>query len=221
MQSMEKPSAPKLLEPLWHVQLAVLSALILQLCLPDELLAGPRYVLPSLEALLLIALIFTTPRQPVFRSLLRRVNAITLIALISVANIYSVQRLAHELLRGGVITDGHALVIASINIYLTNIIIFALWYWELDGGGHGRRQTKQVHERDFMYPQQSTPALAPKNWEPTFVDYLYVSVTNAAAFSPTDTMPLTRRAKLLMSTQAFASLVTIALVAARAVNILR
>jgi len=220
---MEKSAdhSPKFIEPLWHVQLAVLAALILQLSLPDKLVAGPRYVLPGLEALLLVALIITTPRQPVFRSLLRRVNAISLVALISIANIYSVQRLAHELLLGGVINNGHALVIASINIYLTNIIIFALWYWELDAGGHGARQAKAVHERDFMFPQQSTPALAPKGWAPKFIDYLYVSVTNAAAFSPTDTMPLTSRANLLMATQAFVSLVTIALVAARAVNILR
>lgn len=211
----------KFREPLWHVQLAVAFALLLQILLPDQLVAGPRYVLPCLEALLLVALVITTPKEPVFRSILRRVNAITLVAVISLANIYSVERLASQLLRGGVINDGRTLILAAINIYLTNIIIFALWYWELDAGGHGVRQTKQIHERDFMFPQQSTPVLAPKGWEPTFMDYLYVSITNAAAFSPTDTMPLTRRAKLLMTVQSMVSLVTIALVAARAVNILR
>lgn len=208
------------LEPLWHVQLAVIGALVLQLYLPDQFVAGPRFVLPILEAILLLALVITTPRQPVFRSVLRRVNALTLVALISLANIYSLQHLVHELLAGGATNDGHALVIAAINIYLTNVIVFALWYWELDGGGHGKRAGQATPERDFLFPQMVTPAIAPRGWRPKFVDYLYVSVTNAAAFSPTDTMPLTPRAKVLMATQAFVSLITIALVAARAVNIL-
>ena len=208
-------------EPLWHVQLAVLFALVLQIFLPDNLVAGPKFILPVLEALLLVALAFTTPREAIFKSILRRVNALTLVTLISAANIYSVQRLVHALLVGGTVDNGHALIVASVNIYLTNIIIFGLWFWELDAGGHGQRQTKAAHERDFLFPQMATPALAPRGWAPTFVDYLYVSVTNAAAFSPTDTMPLTRRAKMLMTLQAFVSLVTIALVAARAVNILK
>lgn len=208
-------------EPLWHVRLAVLFALLLQIVLPDGFTAGPRYILPSLEILLLGALTFTTPRQPIFRSILRRVNAVTLIAFISLANIYALQRLVHELLAGASTFDGHLLILTSINLYLTNIIIFGLWFWELDGGGHGARQAKRHHERDFLFPQMASPTLAPHNWHPTFMDYLYVSVTNAAAFSPTDTMPLSRRAKLLMTIQAFVSLVTIALVAARAVNILK
>lgn len=210
-----------MIEPLWHVQLAVLAALLLQLLLPDSLVPGPRFVVPVLEGLLLIALSFTTPRKPIFRSILRRVNALTLVVLISVANIYSLQRLVFSLLAGGTLTDGRSLILASINIYLTNIVIFALWFWELDAGGHGNRKAKSVHERDFLFPQMQSPALAPHGWEPTFTDYLYVSITNATAFSPTDTLPLTKRAKLLMALQAFTSLVTIALVAARAVNILR
>jgi hypothetical protein len=209
------------IEPLWHVQIAVLFALVLQIFLPDNLVAGPKYILPILEGLLLVALVFTTPKEAIFRSILRRVNALTLVTLISIANIYSVQRLAHALLVGGSVDNGHALILAAINIYLTNIIIFGLWFWELDAGGHGQRQTKPVHERDFLFPQMATPAISPRNWAPSFIDYLYVSVTNAAAFSPTDTLPLTRRAKMLMTVQAFVSLVTIALVAARAVNILK
>jgi hypothetical protein len=221
MRPMEEATArTRILEPLWHVQLGVIFALLLQLLLPNELVAGPKYVLAFLEAILLVLLLFTTPRKPIFKSVLRRVNAITLLALTSAANIYSVGRLASQLLHGGVITNGSSLLLASINIYLTNIIVFGLWYWEIDGGGHGIRQSKQLHERDFMFPQQATPRLAPIAWEPTFIDYLYVSVTNASAFSPTDTMPLTHRSKLLMTVQALVSLVTIALVVSRAVNIL-
>ncbi len=208
-------------EPLWHVRVAVVFALILQLVLPDVFVAGPKYILPILELLLLVALFFTTPRQPIFRSILRRANALTLIGLISLANIYSVVQLVHQLLAGGSIDNGHLLILAAINIYFTNIIIFGLWFWELDGGGHGARQEKLAHERDFLFPQMSSPALAPHGWAPTFMDYLYVSITNAAAFSPTDTMPLSRRAKLFMTIQSFVALATIALVAARAVNILK
>ncbi len=208
-------------EPLWIVRVAVFAALLLQLALPDQFVLGPKFALPILEVFLLVALFYTTPHQPVFRSLLRRVNAITLIAVISFVNIYSVVQLVNGLLSGGAIADGKQLILASINIYITNIIIFGLWFWELDGGGHGERQKRQKHERDFLFPQMMNPELAPHGWEPSFVDYLYVSVTNAAAFSPTDTMPLTRRAKILMTIQAFVSLTTIALVAARAVNILK
>lgn len=208
-------------EPLWFVRIVVIIAFILQLALPDRFVAGPKFLLPILELLLLFALFFTTPRQPIFRSLLRRVNALTLVALISIVNIYSVQQLVHELLVGGTIVDGQQLISTAFNIYMTNIIVFGLLFWELDGGGHGSRQTKEVHERDFLFPQMSTPSLESHAWRPSFMDYLYISITNATAFSPTDAMPLTRRAKILMAIQAFVSLITIALVAARAVNILK
>lgn len=207
-------------DPLWHAQVAVLVALILQVLLPDVLVAGPRFVLPILEGLLLVGLSITTKRVPIFGFITRRINALALIALVSVANIYSLERLVHFLLLGSKISSGHQLIVAAINIYLTNIIIFGLWYWEMDGGGPGERKSQLENEKDFLFPQTTFPHLAAKDWFPAFVDYLYVSVTNAMAFSPTDTMPLTHRAKLLMSAQAFVSLVTIALVAARAVNIL-
>lgn len=207
-------------DPLWQVQVTVLVALILQLALPDRLVAGPKYVLPLLEAGLLVLLIATTPREPIFRSIARRVNAVVFIALISLGNFYSLERVAHALLAGGHVTDGRTLLLASINIFITNVIIFGLWYWELDGGGPGHRRRVPMHERDFLFPQMDSPQFAPRGWQPTFIDYLYVSATNATAFSPTDTMPLSRRAKILMAVQAVASLITLALVAARAVNIL-
>ena len=207
-------------DPVWHVQLAVLAALLLQLILPDRYVAGPRYVLPGLEALLLLGLIASTPRVPVFTSLSRRLNAVLLAALITAANVYSLQKVAAALLAGGTITNGRELILAAINIYLTNIIIFGLWYWEIDGGGPGLRRQNQPHERDFLFPQMASSQFAPKGWMPTYADYLYVSATNATAFSPTDTLPLSRRAKMLMALQSAVSLVTIALVAARAVNIL-
>lgn len=206
-------------DPVWHVQLAVIATIVLQVVLPDQLVVGPRFLLPFLEAILLTALIVATPRQPIYESRLRRSAAIGLIALVGIANIYALSHVANQLLAGGRISNGRELILASINIYLTNLMIFGLLYWEMDGGGPGKRRAVESREQDFLFPQQSSPELA-SDWHPTFIDYLYVSATNATAFSPTDTMPLSRRAKMLMLVQAVVALVTIALVAARAVNIL-
>lgn len=206
-------------EPFWHVQVAVLATLALQLLLPNRLIPGPRYLLPLVEAVLLLLLLVSTPGEPIFHSLTRRINSLLLCGLISLANVYSLQRLAGELLMGGRISDGHQLILAAVNIYVTNLLIFGLWYWELDGGGHGRRRMLPLADRDFLFPQMTQPDAFP-GWAPAFGDYLYVSATNATAFSPTDTLPLTRGVKLLMALQALISLITIALVAARAVNIL-
>jgi hypothetical protein len=117
------------------------------------------------------------------------------------------------------VTDGHILILSALAIYATNIIIFGLLYWELDGyNNDGMPDNKP----DFLFPQMTTSGEVTKqpNWQPTFLDYLYVSTTNATAFSPTDAMPITYRTKSLMTIQALTSLATIALVAARAVNIL-
>jgi uncharacterized membrane protein len=209
------------IDPIWHVQVAMLIAIVLQLVLPDKFLVAPRYFIPAVEVLLLAALSFTTPKERIFKSITRRVNVFLLIAVTSVANGYALATVANQLLEGGhAATNGRALILAAINIYITNIIIFALWYWEMDGGGPGERQRIERYEQDFLFPQHQNESYKHPEWKPTFTDYLYVSSTNAMAFSPTDTMPLSRRAKVLMLLQASLSLVAIALVAARAVNIL-
>jgi uncharacterized membrane protein len=143
---------------------------------------------------------------------------VALIALITVANVVSLTELIHALLYRSV-GGGRFLVYASVPIWLTNVIVFGLWYWELDRGGPAARQQSHHRQPDFLFPQMSTPGSAP-GWVPDFLDYLYTSFTNATAFSPTDTMPLTAWAKLLMMLQSLASLVTVAVVISRAVNIL-
>ena len=205
---------------MWHVQLAVLVAAVLQLVVPDKYTAGQRFVIPVFEVLLVLILNFTTPKEAIFRSLARRINVFLLIGAASAANAYSLIRVADALLKGGKISDGRQLIITALIIYLTNIIIFALWYWEMDGGGPGVRRSAHKNEQDFLFPQHQNEDYRHPKWMPTFVDYLYVSSTNAMAFSPTDTMPMSRRAKMLMLTQATISIVVVALVAARAVNIL-
>jgi hypothetical protein len=102
----------------------------------------------------------------------------------------------------------------------TNVLLFAVWYWEMDRGGPVTRFRHPDMLPDFQFPQMENPELAPKGWRPGFLDYLYTSLTNATAFSPTDTMPLTQTAKAVMGVQGVAALVTVGLVVARAVNIL-
>ena len=205
-------------EPVWHLQLAMLVAIFLQLSLPDTYVLFSRYLLVLAELLLLVALGFTTPKDRIFRSLSRRINVFLLLVLTGLTNSYALVEVARRLLEAGHVNNGRTLILAAVNIYLTNIVIFGLWYWEMDGGGPGQRAEATPHDRDFLFPQNQSAQY--ERWRPTFVDYLYVSSTNGMAFSPTDTLPLSRRAKVLMLAQATISLVTVALVAARAVNIL-
>jgi uncharacterized membrane protein len=198
----------------------MLVAVVLQLLLPDRYVFGSRYLLIAIEVLLLLAMSITTPKERIFKSLGRRINVFLLIILTSLANGYSLIEVAHRLLQTGKIANGQQLIMTAVNIYLTNIIIFALWYWEMDGGGPGQRLEAPKHAKDFLFPQNVNEDYKHPHWQPTFIDYLYVSSTNGMAFSPTDTMPLSRRAKLLMLVQATLSLIAVALVAARAVNIL-
>jgi uncharacterized membrane protein len=136
-----------------------------------------------------------------------------------VANVISLVRLV-DLLLNGQVRNGHALIWYAVQIWFTNVLVFGLWYWELDRGGPAERAGTHHREPDFLFPQMANPGCAPPRWNPSFLDYLYVSFTNATAFSPTDTLPLTEWAKVLMMVQSLASLITVALVAARAVNIL-
>jgi uncharacterized membrane protein len=208
-------------DQVWHVQVTMLVAIALQIALPDTFSTIARYVLPTIEVLLLIALSFTTPRETVFRSTARRINAFLLIAVATLANGYALAVVTNRLLQGGHAgTSGRALILTAINIFLTNIIVFALWYWEMDGGGPGERQRIRRYEQDFLFPQHQNELYKHPEWKPMFIDYLHVSSTNAMTFGPTDTAPLSRRAKMLMLLQTSVSLITLALVAARAVSIL-
>lgn len=206
-------------EPYWHVQFAVIVAIALQLVLSNQLTVGPKYFIAGLELLLVIALIVVANRRHKVIFHIRRGMAIILIAIISIANISSLVLVINDLF-GKKLVSGKELILSGLAIFLTNIIIFGLLYWELDSNGN-QGQSTDVPPIDFLFPQMSEKSSSAfSSWNPTFLDYLYVSLTNATAFSPTDTMPLTHRAKSLMSLQSLVSLITIALVAARAVNIL-
>lgn len=210
------PSPPRSYGP---ARLAVLAAIALYVVLPDRLIPGPRYIVPGLEFAMLVVLSSLTPQRTTEQSPKRRLFATVLIGIVTVANLINLGLLVRALLHGG-ISNGRELIFSSLAIWLTNVIVFALWYWELDRGGPGTRHDPEHREPDFLFPQMATPGSGRPDWAPGFVDYLYVSFTNATAFSPTDTMPLTPTAKALMTVQSAGSLLTVALVAARAVNIL-
>ena len=211
------PAGP---EAFWPIQLTVLVAIGLQIGLAKRLTVGPSWLLPALEGVLLIGLSMATPRQLEHEHKGRRRAAITLTAVVSAANVFSLVELTHFLLHSKTPTNGHELIISGMLIWLTNFLIFALWYWEIDRGGPGRRAAGHDGPPDFLFPQMSDDRIEPRYWRPQFLDYLYVSLTNATAFSPTDTMPLTPMAKSIMGVQSIVSLVTLGLVISRAVNIL-
>jgi uncharacterized membrane protein len=207
-------------DPYWGGQVVLAAAILLQLSLSNQLTVGPRWLLPAMEGVALLALAAASPHPRLRHTPLRRQLALALIAIVSAANAYSLVMLIHVLLRGGRIT-GHALIGSGIVLWVTNVLLFGVWYWQLDGGGPTARKQKRKPHPDFLFPQMTDgKPYAPRGWEPTLLDYLYTSFTNATAFSPTDTMPLTPMAKGLMAGQSLVALATIGLVFARAVNIL-
>ncbi|GAC1328376.1 MAG: hypothetical protein NVSMB13_15450 [Mycobacteriales bacterium] len=208
-------------EPRWPVSLAVLAAVALQVVLPDRLAFRPHYLLPALEGLLLVGLVIGNPRRFEKESGLLRTVSLGLIGVISLANAASAGRLIHGLVAGTDGQDAGPLLTNGAAIWLTNLLVFALWYWDLDRGGPVKRANGVHSYPDFQFAQMTSPDMAPPEWEPRFADYLYLSFTNATAFSPTDVLPLSRWAKMTMLVQSAVSLATIALVIARAVNILK
>jgi len=135
-------------------------------------------------------------------------------------NFEALVAVTRALLHGGKGPDGQSLLIDALNIWFTNVVIFALWFWSIDRDGPAARGLSARAAPDFLFPQMMGAGDEDPRWTPGFLDYFYVSFTNATAFSPTDTMPLSIRAKMLMALEAFVSLLTVGLVAARAVNIL-
>src|SRR5947209_8474135 len=206
-------------DPFLAPQLVVAGALALDLLLPDKLTIGPSWQLPALEGLLLIGLLVASPHPRLRHSPYRRRIALALTGLVSLANSVSLVLLCRYLLHGGKET-GRSLIGAGVVLWVTNVLLFGLWYWQVDRGGPVARRAELAGTVDFLFPQMTDDRWAPEGWSPGLIDYLYVSLTNASAFSPTDTMPLTQSAKLLMGIQAISALLTVGLVVARAVNIL-
>ena len=212
-----RPGAPEGRLP---VAFAIVVAIILQRAIPAPYTVVPRWPLVVLELLLLVVLIAINPLRLSRRTTAGRWASLGLTAAITIDNTASAAVLDYRILTGEVSNDPRMLLGSGAAIFLTNIIAFGIWYWELDRGGPFARADGDQPYPDFLFPQMTDPTNAKVGWHPTFVDYLYVSYTNVVAFSPTDTMPLSRWAKAMMSVQSIVALSTLALVFARAVNVL-
>jgi hypothetical protein len=196
---------------------AVVAAIVLTILMPDDVQLGPDWLLPSVEGVLLVAVVASDPGT-IDRPL--RVLGIGLISVLVLSALWATVLLTTHLINGGKETDSaEALLAAGSTVWASNIIAFALLYWELDGGGSAARSHHLPEHPDLAFPQQLNPFIAPTAWRPRFFDYLYLGFTNATAFSPTDAMPLALWAKATMALQALISLVILGLVVARAVNV--
>jgi uncharacterized membrane protein len=206
-------------ESRWGAAAGVLAVATLHLVLPGWIVPGPRWAVPALEVMLLGALLAANPRRITRESRDMRVLSLALIGVIAAVNALSLSRLVRLLLAGGP-TSGRDIVAAATGIWLTNVVLFALVFWEGDRGGPHARSVGRDQRPDLLFPQMALGGEIGAGWAPAFLDYLYVSFTNSTAFSPTDTMPLSGRAKMAMLAQSLLSFVTVGLVVARAVNIL-
>ena len=203
------------------VSIAVACAIGMQIALPAKLALPPKWLLPILGIGLLVGLLAVNPRRLDKRSRTIRAMSVGLTIVLSLANAASAGRLVFGVVHGHLGTEPVSLLLSGGAIWLTNVIVFSLWFWELDRGGPADRAHGLRDYPDFVFPQMTSPEFAPPDWEPEYLDYFYLSFTNAAAFSPTDVLPAVRWAKMTMMLQAMVSLVTVALVIARAVNILQ
>ena len=208
-------------EPRLAVSIGVLAAIALEASLPDRVAHGQRWATAAVAVLLLVGILAANPRRLDRRSMTLRGFMLMLVALLSAGNMASGARLIIDLVNGEGIRDPGKLLLTGASIWLTNVIVFALWYWEFDRGGPVARALAPRPHADFLFPQMVSPEVAPTDWKAGFTDYFYTSFTNATAFSPTDVMPLSHWAKLTMLVQSAMSLLLAALVIARAVNILK
>lgn len=199
---------------------ALSAAILLQVAIPTSYTLIPRWPLITLESLLLVVLFWLGPARPSRWASWGRFASRFLLAAITLDNTLSAALLDFRILSGQDSNDAAGLLGSGAAIYLTNVIVFGIWFWELDRGGPTARGDGRNPYPDFMFPQMANPELAKPDWRPAFVDYLYVSVTNVMAFSPTDTMPLARWAKVMMTVQALVALSTAVLVFARAISVL-
>lgn len=199
----------------------------------NNLTFGPRWVAPAFEIAMLLPLSVATAwtqnrvkhatADHHWHAICRhrkmiRGMALLLTVIVMAINFEALLAVMGALLHGA--KGGQSLLIDALNIWFTNVVIFALWFWNIDRGGPAVRGLGAKGSPDFLFPQMLGSGDEDPQWSPGFVDYFYVSFTNATAFSPTDTMPLSARSKLLMAIEAMVSLLTVGLVAARAVNIL-
>ena len=217
-------------EPRWQAMVVVAVMIVLQLRLPGELSGqalmpiglrslGP-WLLPGLQLLLGVVIYVANPRDIKHADPRLRILTLALLGVASVANGISAVSLVATIVSGSPALTAQEVLLDGGTIWVTNVLVFGLWYWELDRGGPRARANAERRHPDFLFPEMTNPGVADADWEPYIMDYLYVAFTNATAFSPTDTVPFSRWSKLMMTAQSMVSLMVGALVIARAVNAL-
>ena len=206
-------------EPRWPMATAVLAATILYVGMPHRGRVTGWWVGPVLQLVLLGLLIAQDPGRIDRRSPTLHRLMVALLAIMTLGTALSVTILAVDILAGVADVTATVLLGRGAAIWVENVIVFSLWYWQLDRGGPAERAAGAPIPPSFAFPENATPELAPVGWRPAYPDYLYLAYTNATAFSPTDTLPVRRWAKLTM-VQSTLLLVIAILVLARAINIL-
>ncbi len=204
-----------------QAQLALLVAIALQMItrhIGSEVLPGSQYFIIVIEIVLAILISLTVNMHKAHDKGIYHLFAVLLLGTLSIANISGLGFVLHSLIVEHGLVNGEQLLAAALAIFMTNIIVYALWYWEIDSPGLTRTLWSK-YDKDFQFTQQEKPHEFPK-WRPEFIDYLFISITNAVNFAPADTRPLTRQAKMLMASQSLVSVFTLALVIARSVSIL-
>jgi len=204
----------------WPMAAAVLFATALQVVVPRRGRVPGWWIFPVLEIVLLAVVIARDPGRIDRRSRAARRATLILIAVITVANTGALVVLLYDIFDVALGISAGALLGRGAAVWVTNVIVFSLWFWELDRGGPAERAAGSSIAPSFAFPENAMPELADDGWTPAYPDYLYLAFTNATAFSPTDTLPVTTWAKMTMMIQAAVSLVTAILVIARAINIL-
>jgi hypothetical protein len=218
----EAPAESSIGESRWPPAIALLVYMTLNIAtrfwLPGDSAVRVPWLLPALEAALLVLLFFGDPsRLRTHTHRVRRV-ALVLVALLVLAALWSTALLVYDLIKGrGVTNSPSELLATGALVWLGNNLSFAFFYWLIDSGGPTAR-VRDPRPVDFAFTQQMSPELAPPGWRPLFLDYLHLGFTNATAFSPTDVMPLSLRAKYTMLVQATVALALFGLIVARAVN---
>ena len=198
---------------------AVIALMIVALVAPARLSIFPGWLLAAIEGVLLLALIVGDPGRIDRTGPWQRRTSIALVVVVLASTLGSTTLFIYLLLTGSPLTSqADQVLLAGAKVWLGNNVAFAFLYWQFDGGGPAVRAHGMPRYPDFAFPQQLNPEIAPPDWRPQFIDYLYVGFTTASAFSPTDTMPLVHWAKVAMASQALISFVVIGLVIARAVN---
>jgi uncharacterized membrane protein len=201
--------------PRWPAAVALLAVGALYGVLSDGLTLGPRAFLLGLVAVLLVPLLSAHLRGS---HRLARGFAFGVIGLVTVAVVASVFLLVSSSFGGR--TSAPVLLQDAALLWIINVVTFAVWYWEIDGGGPAQRRREEHHSEDFLFPQMNLDDKTARDWSPGFLDYLFLAFNTSTAFSPTDTAFLSRRAKVLMMVQALASLLILAVLVSRAINAL-